>query len=210
MSWVMAADLQTRPSLLLRLRDANDNAAWSQFVAVYTPLIFGFCRGRGLSESDAGDVSQEVLKAVAGAIPRFQYDPQRSSFRNWLFTIVRSKLNNYLAAQARRPRLAGETTIQQFVEGEPDRALEENWQRDYQANLVRWAVGQIQGEFKAQTWDAFWRTAIQGESAETVAGDLGLTINALYIARSRVTSRLKQMIQGIEEGATFIEGLVHG
>lgn len=206
----MAADLQTRPSLLLRLRDAGDEAAWSQFVAIYTPLIFAFCRGRGLSESDAGDVSQDVLRAVAGAIPRFDYNPERSSFRNWLFTVVRSKLNNFIAAQARQPRLAGETTLQQFVEGEPDQSLEENWQRDYQANLVRWAAGQIQGEFKAQTWDAFWRTAVLGESAETVAGELGLTLNALYIARSRVTSRLKQMIQGVEEGATFIEGLAHG
>lgn len=206
----MAADLQTRPSLLLRLRDPGDEAAWSQFVAVYTPLIFAFCRGRGLSEVDAGDVSQDVLKAVVGALPRFQYDPHRSSFRNWLFTVVRSKLNNFFTAQARQPRLAGETTLQQFVESEPDRAREETWQREYQTNLVRWAAGQIQGEFKAQTWDAFWRTAMQGESAETVAGELGLTLNALYIARSRVTSRLKQMIEGIEEGAAVTEGLVHG
>jgi RNA polymerase sigma-70 factor (ECF subfamily) len=204
----MAADLPTRPSLLLRLRDAGDDAAWSQFVAIYTPLIFAFCRGRGLSETDAGDVSQDVLKAVAGALPRFDYNPERSSFRNWLFTVVRSRLNNFLAAQARQPRLAGETTLQQFVEHEPERTLEETWAREYQANLVRWAAGQIQGEFKAQTWDAFWRTAMQGEPAEIVAGELGLTLNALYIARSRVTSRLKQMIQGIEDDA--IEGLAHG
>src|SRR5262245_42123731 len=111
----MGADVPTRPSLVLRLRDASDAAAWAQFVEIYTPLIFAFCRGRGLSEPDAADVSQEVLKAVAGAIPRFQYDPDRSTFRNWLFTVVRSKLNNFLSAQARRPRLAGETTINQFV-----------------------------------------------------------------------------------------------
>ena len=207
---VVAEELQTRPSLLLRLRDAGDEAAWAQFVSLYTPLIFAFCRGRGLSEADAGDVSQEVLKAVTVAIPRFQYDPERSSFRNWLFTVVRSKLNNFLAAQVRQPRLAGETTIQRFVDGEPDPALEEGWRREYQANLVRWAAGQIQGEFKRQSWDAFWRTAIQGEPAEAVARELGLTLNALYIARSRVTSRLKQAIQDVEASSTSIEGLVHG
>src|SRR5262245_7105357 len=149
----MAADLQTRPSLLVRLRDVTDGAAWSRFVTLYTPLIFAVCRGRGLSETDAGDVAQEVLKAVAGAIPRFDYDPQRSSFRNWLFTVVRSKLNNFFAAQARHPPRAGETTFQHFVEGEPDRTLEEAWQLEYQANLVRWAARQIQVEFKPQTWD---------------------------------------------------------
>ncbi len=206
----MAADLQTRPSLLLRLRDAGDDAAWSQFVSVYTPLIFAFCRGRGLSETDAADVAQEVLKAVAKAIPRFSYDPRRSSFRNWLFTVVRSKLNNFFAAQARQPRSAGQTTVQEFVEGEPDRTIEETWQREYQANLVRWAAAQIRSEFKDPTWNAFWRTAILAESSDKVARDLGLTVNALYIARSRVTTRLRQIIDTIERDAVPLEGFSHG
>lgn len=194
----MGPNQETQPSLLLRLRDANDDAAWSQFVAIYTPLIFAFCRGRGLGVTDAADVAQEVLKAVAGAIPRFNYDPQRSSFRNWLFTVVRSKLNNFFAAQARQPRPAGDTTVQQFAETEPDRAIEDTWRREYQANLVRWAAGEIRDEFKLGTWDAFWRTAILGEAAEEVAAQLGLSVNALYIARSRVTTRLRQVIQSIE------------
>lgn len=206
----MAGDVRTRASLLARLRNAEDEAAWSQFVAIYTPLIFGFCRGRGLSETDAGDVAQEVLKAVVRAIPRFEYEPRRSSFRNWLFTVVRSKLNSFFAAQARQPRLAGETTLEQFVANEPDTELEERWQRDYQENLVRWAAGRIQGEFQTSTWNAFWRTAMRGEPVETVAGELGLTLNAIYIARARVTNRLRQTIQNIEESATFMEGVAHG
>jgi RNA polymerase sigma factor (sigma-70 family) len=123
----MAAAMRTHPSLLLRLRDTRDEAAWSQFAAIYTPLIFGFCHGRGLTEADASDVTQEVFKAVAVALPRFEYDPARSSFRNWLFTVVRSKLNNFLAAQARRPGLAGETTLQQFTELTADSATDEIW-----------------------------------------------------------------------------------
>lgn len=205
----MAGEFETRPSLLPRLRDTEDNAAWSQFVAIYTPLIFGFCLGRGLSETDAGDVTQDVLKSVAGAIPRFEYDPARSSFRNWLFTVVRSKLNNFFAVQARQPRRAGESTLERFAEREPDRALEESWQRDYQANLVSWAARQIRGEFKAQTWDAFWRTAIDGEAAQSVADELGLSLNALYIARSRVTTRLKERVESIGDQFDVIEGLNH-
>jgi RNA polymerase sigma-70 factor (ECF subfamily) len=141
-------------------------------------------------------VTQDVLKSIVGAIPRFTYDPERSSFRNWLFTVVRSKLNNFFAAQARQPRHAGETTVQRFTDNEP--ALEETWQREYQANLVRWAAEQIRPEFKDATWTAFWRTAILGEAAERVASELSLTINALYIARSRVTTRLRQIIQTVE------------
>ena len=102
----------TRASLLLRVRDAKDEAAWVQFVQIYTPLIYGYCRSRGLQESDAADVTQEVMRAVARAIARFEYDPQRGKFRNWLLTVVQSKLHNFLAQQQRQPALAGETTLQ--------------------------------------------------------------------------------------------------
>lgn len=206
----MSADLPTRASLLYRLREAGDNQAWSEFVAIYTPLIFAFCRGRGLSEADAGDVSQDVLKAVAGAISRFDYDPARSSFRNWLFTVVRSKLNNHLAAQSRRPRPAGETTLQQFAELTPDSAAEDAWRREYQSHLVNWAANQIRREFKDATWNAFWRTAILGEDADVVARELGVSINALYIARSRVTGRLKQKIDELGDPLDLAEAIRHG
>ena len=192
----MGANQETQPSLLLRLRDHGDDAAWSRFASIYTPLILAFCRGRGLSETDAADVAQDVLKSVAGAIPRFSYDPERSSFRNWLFTVVRSKLNNFFATQARQPRRAGDTTVQRFMENEP--TLEETWHREYRANLVRWGAEQIRPEFKPATWDAFWRTAILGEAPERVATDLSLSVNALYIARSRVTNRLRQVIATVE------------
>ena len=88
--------------------------------------------------------------------------------------------------------------------------MESGWERDYQATLVSWAANQIEGEFQEQTWQAFWRTAILGEPAGAVAGELGLSLNALYIARSRITSRLKQTIQGIEEGAVLPRSHDHG
>src|SRR2546425_13358367 len=102
----------TRPSLLLRVRDVNDDAAWSQFVEIYTPLVFGYCRGRGLQEGDAADVAQESMRAVAKAIGKFEYDQQRGQrgkFRNWLLTVVRSKLHDFLAQQQHQPALASET-----------------------------------------------------------------------------------------------------
>jgi RNA polymerase sigma factor (sigma-70 family) len=85
------------------MRNPEDRMAWEDFVRIYTPLVFGFCRGRGLQEADAADVSQEAMKAVAGAIGRFDYDPARGTFRSWLFRIVRSKLSNHFAAPGDRP-----------------------------------------------------------------------------------------------------------
>lgn len=205
----MQRETGTRSSLLLRLRDLTDEGAWSQFVAIYTPLIFGCCRARGLAEADAYDVTQDVLKAVARALPRFEYNPERSSFRNWLFTVVRSKLNNFFAAQARRPRPAGETTMRRFAEAAFDAPDEEAWRREHQAHLVRWAAAQIQSDFGSQTWSAFWRTAMGGEAAQTVADELGLSLNALYIARSRVTSRLREVIDDLGDSIEITESCTH-
>ncbi|MBX3746325.1 MAG: sigma-70 family RNA polymerase sigma factor [Verrucomicrobiae bacterium] len=190
----MVRDVPTRRSLLLRLRDGKDQEAWAGFVEIYTPAIYGFCRRRGLREADAADVTQDVLRALAGALPRFEYDPERSRFRQWLYTVVRSKLNNFLSAQARRPRLAGETTLARLEGRPPEEGSEEDWQREHREQLVRWAAARIRPEFKAVTWDAFWRTAVVGEPAERVAGDLSLSLNAVYIARSRVIRRLKRTI----------------
>ncbi len=97
----------TRLSLLVRLRDARDDGAWSQFVEVYAPLVYGFARKHGLQDADAADLTQDVLQAVSGGIRRLDYDPRRGTFRGWLFTVVRNKLRNFLAAQKRPGRGTG-------------------------------------------------------------------------------------------------------
>jgi RNA polymerase sigma-70 factor (ECF subfamily) len=107
----MTGSPQTRPSLVLRVRDASDDAAWAQFVEIYTPLIYGYCRSRGLQDSDAADVAQEAMRMVAKAIGKFDYDPQRGKFWNWLLTIVRNRLHNFLTQMQRQPELAGATTL---------------------------------------------------------------------------------------------------
>jgi DNA-directed RNA polymerase specialized sigma24 family protein len=94
---VQADHQATRASLLLRLRETHNAAAWEQFVEIYTPIIFGFCRNQRLQDADAADVSQEVMRAVARAMEKFEYDRQRGKFRNWLLTVTRSKLSNFSA-----------------------------------------------------------------------------------------------------------------
>src|SRR4051812_14481068 len=90
----------TRASLLLRLGDAQDGDAWKEFVDLYAPLVYGYARKQGLQDADAADLCQEVLRAVAGAVGRLEYDPQRGAFRNWLFTVARRKLVNWWQARA--------------------------------------------------------------------------------------------------------------
>src|SRR5690349_16674686 len=99
----MAEFPPTRASLLLRLRDPRDEDAWQDFVDLYAPVVYRYARKQGLQDADAADLCQDVLRIVAGAVGRLEYDPQRGAFRNWLFTVVRRKLANWRRAQRGRP-----------------------------------------------------------------------------------------------------------
>src|SRR5580693_1207388 len=112
----MAEIPATRASLLVRLRDPRDEAAWTEFVDLYAPLVYGYARKQGLQDSDAADLSQEVLSAIVGAVGRLEYDPHRGAFRNWLFTVVRRKLSNWNRAQRNRPDGSTATTTDTFLD----------------------------------------------------------------------------------------------
>src|SRR5579872_1932049 len=92
----------TRASLIKRIRDVRDASAWTTFLETYAPLIYGYCRRKGLQESDAADVTQEVLSEIAKAARGFEYRPERGRFRNWLGALTRHKLAGYFR---RHPRL---------------------------------------------------------------------------------------------------------
>jgi len=95
----MTTSPHTRPSLLVRIRDAADREAWRQFVELYAPLVYRFARRRGLQDADAADLTQDVLQAVARSSGRLEYDPRRGTFRGWLFTVDRNKLHTFLRRQ---------------------------------------------------------------------------------------------------------------
>ena len=189
----------TRPSLLLRMRDLENEGAWEEFAQIYTPLIYGYARKHGLQDADAADVTQETMRAVALAIRNFDYDPQKGRFRHWLFTAARSKLNTFLAKQVRQPRGTGETAVYQFLEAQPAPEETAYWDRQYDRRLFDWAAEQIKSEFKESTWRAFWQTAMEERSGKEVAQNTGLSAGAVYVARSRVLARLKEKIAEIAD-----------
>jgi RNA polymerase sigma-70 factor (ECF subfamily) len=193
----MTSSPHTRPSLLVRIRDAGDRLAWRQFVDLYAPLVYRFARQRGLQDADAADLTQEVLQAVAGASGRLEYDPARGSFRGWLFTVARNRLHNFRLRQRRHAQ-----RFPQPEEGQLDAtaAPEEEalWDREYEQRLFDWAAEQVRGHFQDSTWQAFWRTAVDGETAKDVADALGLSVGAVYVARSRVLARLREQIQEVQ------------
>lgn len=191
----------TRASLLIRLRDGHDADAWRQFVQLYGPVVYGFARKRGLQDADASDLMQEVLRSVAGAVGRLDYDPRRGTFRGWLYTITRNKVYSFLDGRRRQLRGSGDSAAQQRLEAEaaPDGDASAEWDREYERQLAAWAMEQIRGEFQDSTWQAFYQTAVEGKSPKDVAKALGMSPGAVYVAKSRVLARLRRDVQQVRE-----------
>jgi RNA polymerase sigma factor (sigma-70 family) len=196
----MAEFPPTRASLLVRLRDPRDGAAWTEFVDLYAPLVYGYARRQGLQDADAADLCQDVLGAVAGAVGRLEYDPQRGSFRGWLFTVVRRKLSNWRRAQRSRPHGGSDADTRRLLEQYTAPAgAEADWEAEWQRRLFAWACGQVRRDVADVTWQAFWRTYIDGQPSKQVATDLGQSVAAVYLARSRVLARLRELVRSAEE-----------
>jgi RNA polymerase sigma factor (sigma-70 family) len=189
----------TRPSLLVRLRDAHDELAWSQFVEIYAPLVYGFARKHGLQDADAADVTQDVLRSVATATKKLEYDPQRGSFRGWLFTVVRNRLRDFWAGQARQCQASGDPAVNRHLQEVPARDEYVEWQQEYEQQLFHWAAAQVRSAFQDSTWQAFWQTAVEGKSGKEVARALGMTVAAVYLAKARVITRLKEQLQQVHD-----------
>lgn len=190
----------TRHSLLIRLHDSQDEPAWREFLAIYEPLVRRLARRRGFQEADAEDLSQEVFRSVAAAIERWRTNPERGSFRAWLFLIARNTMINALKKNQRRPQATGDTQVRRLLEARqvPDDDAAALVEGEYLWGVFHWAAEQVRPEFRSATWQAFWRTSVEGVKAQQVAAETGLSAGAVYIARSRVMARLKQKIEQLE------------
>jgi RNA polymerase sigma-70 factor (ECF subfamily) len=186
----------TRASLLVRLRDGANHTAWSEFVELYSPVIYGFARRRGLQDADAADLMQDVMRSISAAIGRLDYDRRQGTFRGWLFTVTRNKIFNFLSARRIRPQASGNTTTNLLLDEHPeaDDGADE-WELAYQRRLAAMAMDQIKGEFQEKTWRAFWLTAVEGVAAPEAAAAVGMSTGAVYVAKSRVLARLKEAVE---------------
>jgi RNA polymerase sigma-70 factor (ECF subfamily) len=189
----------TRASLLIRIRDPNDTDAWRQFVQLYASVIYGFARKRGVQDADAADLMQEVLRSVAAHAGRLNYDPKKGSFRAWLYTVTRNKLYNFLSSQRHRPRASGDDGAQDRLEEIPSAdPPDEDWDREYEQKAFAWAAERVKTEFQPNTWQAFWLTGVDGLDAKQAGAKLGMSPGAVYVAKSRVLARLKEVVQELQ------------
>jgi len=184
----------TSTSLLERAK-TRDPRAWCILVDLYGPLVYQWCRRWGLSSDDAHDVVQEVFRAVALGVARYRRDRPDATFRGWLWTIARHEAHRYIAGRQNRPvAIGGSDLLARFAQIPEQQPREDS---DPEAagqlsGLVDRALLVIRRDFHERTWQAFWRTAVEGESAIDAAKALGMTSRAVRQAKHRVVRRLRE------------------
>lgn len=190
---------ETSPSLLERLRATPDSIAWQRLVEVYTPLIHGWLRRHAVPPQDAEDLVQEVFSVVVRELPRFHYDPERGSFRSWLRAVTVNRLLAFWRSRRGHPAAVGGSDPAALLEqlADPRSDLNRLWDQEHDRHVARRLLELIQPEFEPTTWQAFQRTALDGVKPALVAAELGVSVNAVFIAKSRVLRRLRQELRGL-------------
>ena len=193
---------RTRTSLLLRVRDMNDQESWNEFEEIYGPLTLRYLRWLGVPREDALDLVQDVLRIVATRIGNgtFQYDPNQP-FRGWLRTVGRNLAYRYFRERKRKPPSPGGTDNLRHVEGlcdpnpaEEDQVIEKDWRE----RLLEIAVKRVQPRVKPETWEAFIRTAVKGQKPALVAEQLGMSIGNVYVCKSKIIKMLREVVEEID------------
>ncbi|HEV3342884.1 MAG TPA: sigma-70 family RNA polymerase sigma factor [Pirellulales bacterium] len=190
----------TRYTLLARLADPRDVAAWSEFTQIYEEAIYRYSRSRGLQDSDAWEVVQQVLLVVHHAVGDWRPSGRAGSFRGWLHRTARRVCLRCLRDRRRADRALGGSSVVERLHGiagpaPSERALE----LDRRRWAFCWAAGEIEREVEAKTWRAFWLTSVEGVAAAQAADELGMKVGTVYAAKCRVLARVRQRVREICE-----------
>lgn len=184
----------TRVSLLQRMRSKNDSGAWSSFVHIYTPLVSRWVTDLGIGEKERNDVVQEVFMVLLSKISTFRYDSGKS-FRGWLRTVTINKSRDFL----RKRNRASEPRFLEHIEAVVDDETQLLTEKEYREYVARAALELMKKNFSETTWRACWLHVAEGKTAPQVAEELGVSTNAVYLARGRVLNRLRHELDGFWE-----------
>jgi len=183
----------TPVTLLQRIRRGDGTDAWDRFVQLYSPLLFFWALKQGANEADAADLVQEVFVVLIQTLPTFEYNPSQS-FRSYLRTILVNKWRDRLRQAAAQPQLVPGQVLEQTVAVDPGDVLGEE---EYRQHLLAHAMRLMQTDFEATTWKACWECVVNGRAAKDVAAELKISVNAVWLATSRVLRHLRAELQGL-------------
>lgn len=189
----------TSETLLDQLRLQPTAAAWQRLVDLYTPLIRSWLRRHAAPEHDVDDLVQEVLTVVVRKLPQFERAPRAGAFRCWLRSITVNCLREFWRTRRLRPAPAKEGSFGQVLSELEDSAsdLSELWDQEHDRHITERLLEYIKPLFAPTTWTAFCRVVVDDIPPTQVAQEMGISVNAVFIAKSRVMTRLRQEGRGL-------------
>ena len=178
----------TRPSLLIRVRNRGDQAAWYEFDTIYRPMLERFARARGLGATEAEEVAQECMAAVNRHIQSFDYDPRKGRFKGWLRTMVNNRIRNLL-----RDRHEVQAETQDFKrsaqrEQSPEELFDKLWKQEHLKHCLR----MIRSEVEESTFQAFVAHVMEEQPVDRVCAEFQMTVNQVHAIKSRMMKRIRQ------------------
>lgn len=200
------SDTSTSITLLLRVQEIEDSEAWDRFVERYAPQVFAWCRRHKLQDSDAEDVTQEVLTKLVRAMRSFAYDSSRGSFRGWLKTVTQNAIRDLIAECRKQGRGAGDTSnakaLEQLCDETASAELEQRIAAQYERELLEEAGVHVQARVKPATWSAYRMTAVEQQTPAEAASALNMPVSEVYVAKSRVIKMLREQVAKLDSSGT--------
>jgi RNA polymerase sigma factor (sigma-70 family) len=186
-------------SLLERLRLRPDEESWRRLVNLYTPLIHDWLRRHALADSDSDDLTQDVMQVLLRELPHFQHDLRPGAFRRWLRNVTVNRLRVFWRSRRARPVATGASDFGHILDQmeDPTSSLSRLWDEEHDRHVARRMLELMEPEFEPTTWLAFRKLVLESKPTAAVAAELGITPNAVRIAKSRVLSRIREEIDGI-------------
>jgi RNA polymerase sigma-70 factor (ECF subfamily) len=191
--------LETRITLLERVRDPADSAAWCDFVAIYQPLLMAYVRKRGINENDAADVVQDVFTRLVPALSRFQLDHERGRFRTWLWQVTHAALTDWHRRREVRTKAEQERADQHPAP--VDKTPGDEWDGLYHQRILEVVLKRVRESAQPASWACFAGRLLADRPAAEIAAELGVSVNAVYVNASRLLARVR------EQCAEFAEPL---
>lgn len=186
---------ETSLTLMERLRQGDDAAAWERLVRLYTPLIRGWLRRNLPQPDDVEDQTQQVFQVIVEKMPAFEHAGRAGSFRAWLRGICVNRVRMFW--RERQPGWGPDPEPMLRQLEDPHSDLTRQWDREHDEYIVRALLKQIEGDFKPATMQAFRLVFLVGCAPEVVAAEVGISVNAVYIAKSHVLRRLREEAAGL-------------
>lgn len=195
---------ETSLSLLDRLRHSPENEGWNRLADLYAPLVRVWLRRYDVQDSDANDLVQEVLLTVSRELGTFEHCGKPGAFRGWLKAILINRLRKFWRARDRRPEARGDSDIDARLAelDDPASEMSQIWNREHDQYVLRQLLALAEPHFAVNTWKAFCRVALDGKLPDVVAEEMGISRNAVIVAKCRVLSRLRQESEGLIESSS--------